>query len=142
MKRFFAIVSAAALAATTLATPANAQTSVDTVEAQYNKYGKCTNCVALTYDDGPAPGTARLLDILRERGVTASFFLVGKNALLHPWLVYRMRAEGHTVANHTFSHPRLPQESSHAIRWELMAANAAILSSIGGLPRWMRPPLH
>lgn len=103
MKRFFAIVSAAALAATTLATPANAQTSVDTVEAQYNKYGKCTNCVALTYDDGPAPGTARLLDILRERGVTASFFLVGKNALLHPWLVYRMRAEGHTVANHTFS---------------------------------------
>lgn len=140
MKRFFAIVSAAALAATTLATPANAQTSVDTVEAQYNKYGKCTNCVALTYDDGPAPGTARLLDILRERGVTASFFLVGKNALLHPWLVYRMRAEGHTVANHTFSHPRLPQESSHAIRWELMAANAAILSSIGGLPRWMGPP--
>lgn len=55
MKPFFAIVSAAALAATTLATPANAQTSVDTVEAQYNKYGKCTNCVALTYDDGPGP---------------------------------------------------------------------------------------
>ena len=84
MKRFFAIVSAAALAATTLATPANAQTSVDTVEAQYNKYGKCTNCVALTYDDGPAPGTARLLDILRERGVTASFFLVGKKRFAPP----------------------------------------------------------
>ena len=139
MKRLLAVISAAAIAASTLSAPATAQTSRPTVEAQYKNW-RCVNCVALTYDDGPAPGTARLLDILRERGVTASFFLIGENALRHPWLVYRMRAEGHTIGNHTFSHPRLPQQSSSTIRQELAAANAAILASFGGLPRWMRPP--
>ena len=61
--------------------------------------------IALTFDDGPSPFTARILDILRERQVKATFFVLGKNAEKHPEILRRMSAEGHTIGNHTYSHP-------------------------------------
>jgi len=64
--------------------------------------------VVLTFDDGPEPATTpRVLDALRHECVQASFFLIGRSALAHPELVRRERAEGHTVAHHTFAHPLL-----------------------------------
>ena len=65
-------------------------------------------CVALTFDDGPDPvDTPKLLDLLREKGVKATFFVVGKRADQYPEIVLRTWAEGHLVANHTWSHPPL-----------------------------------
>src|ERR1700727_523867 len=62
-------------------------------------------CVALTFDDGPDPvDTPRLLDLLREKGVKATFFVVGKRADQYPEIVRRTWAEGHLVGNHTWSH--------------------------------------
>jgi peptidoglycan-N-acetylglucosamine deacetylase len=62
--------------------------------------------VALTFDDGPHPGsTDRILDILAELDVRATFFCVGKNAERHPELLRRLRREGHAIGSHSYSHP-------------------------------------
>ena len=72
-----------------------------------------TKYVALTFDDGPQQETTeRLLDGLRQRGASATFFLVGERAAACPELVRRMRAEGHQVGSHTWSHVRL-QDRCH-----------------------------
>src|SRR3954467_7650414 len=66
--------------------------------------------VVLTFDDGPFPATTgRVLDALRRECVKATFFLLGRNVQAHPELARRERAEGHTVAHHSFSHPLLGQ---------------------------------
>lgn len=65
-------------------------------------------CVALTFDDGPDPvDTPRLLDLLREKNVKATFFVVGQRAERHPEIVRRAWEEGHLIGNHTWSHPPL-----------------------------------
>src|SRR4051794_28115543 len=62
--------------------------------------------VALTFDDGPHPGTTdRVLDILSELKVQATFFCVGRNAKSHPQLVRRALTEGHGIGSHSYSHP-------------------------------------
>src|SRR5437764_12049583 len=64
--------------------------------------------VALTFDDGPDPTwTPKLLDLLREKNVPATFFVVGTQAVSHPALVRRELAEGHDVGSHTFTHAQL-----------------------------------
>jgi len=66
------------------------------------------DCVALTFDDGPDPvDTPRLLDLLREKNVKATFFVVGRRAERHPEIVRRAWEEGHLIGNHTWSHPPL-----------------------------------
>src|SRR5204863_8624195 len=61
--------------------------------------------VCLTFDDGPHPHhTPRLLDLLKDQRVTATFFVIGRWAARYPELVRRIAAEGHLVGNHTFSH--------------------------------------
>lgn len=63
--------------------------------------------VYLTFDDGPVPEcTPYVLDILASYGVKATFFMVGENAERNPELVARVRQEGHTVGNHTYSHKK------------------------------------
>jgi peptidoglycan/xylan/chitin deacetylase (PgdA/CDA1 family) len=65
-------------------------------------------CVALTFDDGPDPvDTPRLLDLLREKNVKATFFVVGQRAERHPEIVRRAWEEGHLIGNHTWSHRSL-----------------------------------
>jgi peptidoglycan/xylan/chitin deacetylase (PgdA/CDA1 family) len=64
--------------------------------------------VTLTFDDGPvAPYTEQILDILRERKIAASFFVCGKNVERYPEIIRRICAEGHTLGNHTYTHPFL-----------------------------------
>ena len=64
--------------------------------------------VALTYDDGPNPPyTDRLLDVLAQHNVKATFFMIGKRIERHPETVSRVIAEGHQIGNHTYSHPLL-----------------------------------
>src|SRR3954466_6168040 len=62
--------------------------------------------IVLTFDDGPEPGpTGRILDTPRRECGKATFFLLGRSAQAHPDLARRELAEGHTVGNHTYSHP-------------------------------------
>jgi peptidoglycan/xylan/chitin deacetylase (PgdA/CDA1 family) len=97
--------------------------------------------VALTFDDGPDPAfTPRVLDILREHGARATFFLVGLNANAYPELVERIVAEGHGVGNHTWSHPYLPDLSRDEVLRQLDATGAAIGKVTGDPPGLMRPP--
>lgn len=66
----------------------------------------CDHVVVLTFDDGPVPDTTpRILDALREAGVHATFFLIGRNTRRRPELARRERAEGHTVGHHSDTHP-------------------------------------
>ncbi|MFB8175394.1 polysaccharide deacetylase family protein [Streptomyces sp. NPDC055966] len=98
-------------------------------------------CIALTFDAGPSENSARLLDILKEKKVPATFFLLGKNHIeKYPQLVRRMAAEGHEVASHTWDHRILTEISDAQIRDELKRPNDAIERLIGRRPTLMRPP--
>ncbi len=73
--------------------------------------------VALTFDDGPsAEWTPQILDILKQKGVKATFFIVGENGETNPGLVQRILAEGHEIGNHTFTHPNIAEASGEGAR--------------------------
>ena len=65
--------------------------------------------IGLTFDDGPsAERTAFVLDILKEKGVRATFFVQGSHAQQYPDLVRRIKAEGHVIGNHSWDHANFP----------------------------------
>lgn len=100
-------------------------------------------CVALTFDDGPTPSsTPKLLRILREKEVKATFFVIGERAEGQAELLARACAEGHLIANHTYSHPPLfcfltPKR----LRNEIEKGQEAIQRICGVRPRFFRPPV-
>ena len=97
--------------------------------------------LALTFDDGPNPtATPFLLDLLADHNVKATFFLIGRYALAQPQLARRILAEGHTLGNHTMSHPRLPLCTHARITAELTDAQHAIADITGAPIRLFRPP--
>ena len=97
--------------------------------------------VALTFDDGPsAAWTPALLDGLKERGVKATFFLIGENADKNPEIVKRMAEEGHLIGNHTYHHVELTKVSENEARLELADTSAVIVRITGKEPEYMRPP--
>jgi len=97
--------------------------------------------IALTFDDGPRRGTTdRLLDGLKERGASATFFLVGEEIEANQDLVKRMRAEGHQVGNHTWSHVRLADAAPETIAEEIGRTEAALETLLGESGYWLRPP--
>ncbi len=92
--------------------------------------------VVLTFDDGPMPGpTPRVLAALRQECVSATFFLLGRNAAAHPDLARRIRAEGHTVAHHTYSHRLLNRLTPQAADAEIDRGVAAVESAAFGAAR-------
>ena len=100
----------------------------------------CSNCVAITYDDGPGDLTGQLLDTLKAKDAHASFMVLAPNAYAHPELLRRMKAEGHTVGNHTASHRELDKLSPSQVDAEIKTGSAAITAATGDSPRWLRPP--
>ncbi|GAA0474755.1 polysaccharide deacetylase family protein [Streptomyces stramineus] len=98
-------------------------------------------CISLTFDAGPGKDTPRLLDILKEQKVPATFFLLGRDHVdRYPDVVRRIAREGHEVGNHTWSHRRLDKLKPAAIREELSRAQDAIAALTGRRPVLMRPP--
>ncbi|GMA31341.1 polysaccharide deacetylase family protein [Litorihabitans aurantiacus] len=98
-------------------------------------------CVALTYDDGPSASlTPQLLDVLAERGVPATFFLLGSSVESHPGVAARIAQEGHEIANHTFSHRDLTNLDPTERAAEIADTTAAIESATGVTPTLVRPP--
>jgi peptidoglycan-N-acetylglucosamine deacetylase len=89
--------------------------------------------IVLTFDDGPEPATTpRVLEALARECVRASFFLLGRSALAHPMLARRLIEEGHTVAHHTFAHPRLDRMPLSAAEAEIDRGFAAVDQAVYG----------
>ena len=99
------------------------------------------NQIALTFDDGPNPAaTPRLLEVLARRNVSATFFLIGNFVRLEPTIAREIAAAGHTIGNHTMTHPFLPKYSSARIRAELAGCNAELEDTLGQRVELFRPP--
>ena len=99
------------------------------------------NQIALTFDDGPNPtATPRLLEVLARRDVKATFFLIGDFVRLEPGLVREIAAAGHTIGNHTMTHPFLPKYSAARIQAELAGCNAMLEDVLGRRVELFRPP--
>ncbi len=99
--------------------------------------------VALTFDDGPDPvWTPQILDILKQRGVKACFFLVGRNAETYPRLVSRILSEGHEIGNHTYSHANLATMSPLRVKLEINMTQRVIESITGHSTTLFRPPYN
>lgn len=97
--------------------------------------------VALTFDDGPDPAvTPRLLDLLRERAIRATFFLLTDKAADQVPLVTRMVGEGHEVALHFDRHDRLPSLPLPEARQRIIAARKQLEELAGAPVRYFRPP--
>lgn len=97
--------------------------------------------VALTFDDGPSKvTTGRLLDILKEKQVKATFFTVGRMAEQAPELLQREKAEGHVVASHSMTHRDLGRSTEAEIRAEVNEVDRVFLQVIGEKPSLLRPP--
>ncbi|KAI9002044.1 hypothetical protein DFJ74DRAFT_448753 [Hyaloraphidium curvatum] len=101
------------------------------------------NRVALTFDDGPYIYTSDLLDILRARGVKATFFLNGdekNNVYARADLIRRMVADGHCVGNHGWKHIDMPAHSYDEQYRNIERVSDALRDIIGSRPRFFRPP--
>ncbi|MFI8966116.1 polysaccharide deacetylase family protein [Streptomyces sp. NPDC053493] len=114
------------------ASPGRAAAPVDCAKAK---------CIALTFDAGPGKDTPHLLDVLKEKQVPATFFLLGsKHVERYPQVVKRIADEGHEVANHTWSHRILTDLDADEVRDELSRTQEAIAKITGRKPTLMRPP--
>ncbi len=98
--------------------------------------------IALTFDDGPDPEvTPRVLDMLEERGVHATFFCIAETALRHPELCREIARRGHAVENHSRSHSlAFATMGLRGTRTDLALAQAALTELSGRPPRFFRPP--
>ena len=96
--------------------------------------------IALTFDDGPGPYTAHLLDILDQYGAKATFFLIGSKVSGQASVVRSIQARGHQLGNHSWSHPELPKLSVNQIAGEIDRTNEAIRQAAGVKPTILRPP--
>lgn len=97
--------------------------------------------VALTFDDGPSPRcTPQLLDGLKERGVHATFFVVGCQVVKDPDIVTRMAAEGHQVGNHSYDHKELDKLSAQEAAQDMQKNDALLRELLGEGDYWVRPP--
>ncbi|MFF3057289.1 polysaccharide deacetylase family protein [Streptomyces sp. NPDC057909] len=98
-------------------------------------------CVALTFDGGPSPTTPRLLDILKQEDLHATFFVQGKGHIAkYPEILRRISEEGHEIGNHTWNHEDLTDIDVDDARQELTRTQGAIEKITGTRPILMRPP--
>jgi peptidoglycan/xylan/chitin deacetylase (PgdA/CDA1 family) len=101
--------------------------------------------IAMTFDDGPdAKLTPKLLDILKERHIHATFFVLGQRVQQHPEILQREVAEGHEIGNHSWDHPSLQmlllKGRTDEIHHQIADTSAIIKQTIGHSPTLMRPP--
>lgn len=100
-----------------------------------------SSVVAMTFDDGPHPThTPRLLDLLGERGLKATFYLIGNRVVQYPNIARRISDEGHEIGNHSWSHPFLDRLSDRAVTQEIDQTTSAIFQVTGRPPVTFRPP--
>jgi peptidoglycan/xylan/chitin deacetylase (PgdA/CDA1 family) len=134
------------VAVTSIFILANAYGSIDVTSQFFIKTlfrGQAKNkTIAITFDDGPVPGkTEKVLDILDEYGVKATFFCIGLNARNNPQLLKVIHQRGHLLGNHSFFHGALfDLQSSARLKKELIDTDSVIFETTGQRPRYFRPP--
>jgi len=97
--------------------------------------------IALTFDDGPHPSnTPRLLNILRQRNVKATFYVVGRSVNLYPQILRQTAEDGHEIGNHTQTHRLLSKLSDSEVLNELRRCRESVAQASGATMRTMRPP--
>lgn len=123
-----------------MAPPAQAPQEVP-IRDTYTRVRTSKKVIAITFDDGPHPeNTPRLLDMLKQRKIKATFYVVGSMVKYSPQLLARMIAEGHEIGNHTVTHNTLSRMSDESLLAELRAAHEQIIAACGVAPLSMRPP--
>ncbi|CDX17160.1 Chitooligosaccharide deacetylase [Mesorhizobium sp. ORS 3324] len=117
---------------------------LDSLSKVYSEFanGAGQPSVYLTFDDGPHPScTPKVLDVLAQQRVSATFFVIGAYAADQPALIQRMITEGHEVANHTMTHPDLSECEPGVVQREIFDANRAIKAACPRASvRYMRAP--
>ena len=97
--------------------------------------------IAMTFDDGPSSETTpRLLEILKQRNIKVTFFLIGENVASNPDIVRRILADGHEIGNHSWTHPQLSRLSDDRVTAEINKTQDAIKDASGFTPTLLRPP--
>lgn len=97
--------------------------------------------IAVTFDDGPNPlYTPQVLEIFRSARAKATFFMIGCQMELHPEVVKAAYAEGHEIANHSFTHPFMTELHKLEARDELVQTDELIQRLTGDKPKVFRPP--
>jgi peptidoglycan/xylan/chitin deacetylase (PgdA/CDA1 family) len=97
--------------------------------------------IAITFDDGPNPTqTPRLLKMLKDRGIKATFFCLGQCVAQSPEVARQIVEEGHEIANHSWSHPLLTKMNEAGVKNEIDRAHNVIRQTTGVTPTLLRPP--
>lgn len=97
--------------------------------------------VSLTFDDGPSPVyTPKILDVLKEHKVKATFFVTGRHVKKYPEIARRIVKEGHDIGNHSYSHCNMILLNEKQLFNEISQAEQAIVESTGLRPVLFRPP--
>ena len=108
-------------------------------KAYYEK--KNRKVVALTFDDGPNPTTTnQALDTLSKYGIKATFFVLGKNVSGNEEILKRMKADGHVIGNHSWSHPVLSKLSLDEAKKQITDTEDALTKVLSSSSKLMRPP--
>ncbi len=137
------LVTAAFVALGTLGTLGTLLPGLGLFGAVYTRGPAERRELALTFDDGPNPAsTPRVLAMLAEHGVKATFFVVGEKALAHPELVRELARAGHGVGIHGHVHDRLyALRSARFVERDVARAVAAVETTLGVAPTLFRPPV-
>ena len=112
----------------------------DMVIASRNVHPKNGSFMALTFDDGPSVYTPKILDILKEKGVRATFYNLGESEKAFASYAKRLVDEGHELASHTNAHQYLPKLGKDALRQEITSAADALEQASGFRPQMIRAP--
>jgi cellulose synthase/poly-beta-1,6-N-acetylglucosamine synthase-like glycosyltransferase/peptidoglycan/xylan/chitin deacetylase (PgdA/CDA1 family)/spore germination protein YaaH len=106
-----------------------------------SQYGYDSKRVALSFDDGPDPTwTPKILDILKQKDVKGTFFMIGEAASENVGLMQRVFREGHEIGNHTYTHPDISEISPQHLSIELKLTERLFASKVGVQPLYFRPP--
>lgn len=125
----------------------NRTTGAIMMQDDYGKYdaffiNEPDSCIYLTFDEGYENGyTAKILDVLKEKNVTATFFVTMDYAKKNNDLIKRMIQEGHTVGNHTVNHPSMPELSTDEMLQEICGLDEYINENFGYKMTTFRPPM-
>lgn len=140
-------VTATPPSATTQATPAMVMQKPQessTQKAERSSYSSVHvdgPYIAMTFDDGPHPTlTPKLLDMLKERHIHVTFFVLGQLVKEHPEIVQRAVAEGHEIGNHSWDHKALNKLGPDGLQHEIVDTSAAVKEATGKSPAILRPP--
>ena len=105
------------------------------------QYGYHPNELALTFDDGPDPKwTPKILDVLKQKNVKGTFFIIGAEAADNISLMRRIVRDGNEIGNHTYTHPDISEISTRQLDLEINLTERLFESKLGVQPLYFRPP--